>query len=119
MRKTENIQKNGVIGTYNRTDERGRDRFYNRVLGSGDGIKERKGQSEVKLHASKKKLLSLIEGEELPRRRALQDACCGMDTWMERAMETISSLSDLYRKHKERDKVVMEMERLESGFVKL
>ena len=38
---------------------------------------------------------------------------------MERAMETMLSLSDLYSKHKERDKdkkVVKEMERLESEF---
>ena len=68
---------------------------------------------------AKNKLLSLIEGDELPSRRALQDAGSSMDTWMGKAMETTSSLSDLCTKYKEKEqdrKVFMEMEKLESEY---
>lgn len=106
----------------------GTDKHGNKIEGTGTTIeysemetalKKEKARAKSNFTRAKNKILSLIEGEELPRRRALQDACYGMDTWMERAMETMSSLSDLYSKHKERDKdkkVVMEMEKLESEF---
>lgn len=61
----------------------------------------------------------LLEEQDLPSRRAVQDACEQMDNCLETAMEVMTSLSDLYIQTKALDKgkkIVIEMEKMEAEF---
>lgn len=102
--REENIDRTGTIIEYSEKETT---------------LKREKARAKSNVIRVRNKLLAMIEEEELPSRRAVQDACSSLDSWMENAMETMASLSDLYIKHKELEKgkkVVIEMEKLEDEF---
>ena len=82
-------------------------------------LKKEKARAKSNFTRARNKLLSLIEAQELPSHRGVQDASSSVDNWLGTATETMASLSDLYIKHKELEngnKVVIEMEKIEYDF---
>ena len=81
-------------------------------------LKREKSRAKSNFTRAKNKVLFLIEQQEKPGRREIQDACNKMDNIMESAMDVMTNLSELYVKNneKENNKVVLEMEKLEGEF---
>ena len=68
---------------------------------------------------ARNKLLSLIDNEEGPSRRAIDEACRKMDSCMDIVLELLSNFSDFYFENNERqksEKIISEMERIEEAF---
>ena len=82
-------------------------------------LKKNKARDKTKFTRYRNKMFLLLEEQDLPSRRAVQDACEQMDNCLETAMEVMTSLLDLYIQTKALDKgkkIVIEMEKMEAEF---
>ena len=82
-------------------------------------LKREKARAKWNFTRAKNKVLFLIEQQEKPGCREIQDACNKMDNTMESAMDVMTNLSELYVKNKEKEKnnkVILEMEKLDDEF---
>ena len=82
-------------------------------------FKKDKCRGKSNFTRARNKLLSLIDNEEGPSRRAIDEACRKMDSCMDIVLELLSNFSDFYFENNElqkRQKIISEMERIEGEF---
>ena len=82
-------------------------------------LKKDKARAKSNFTRAQNKLSSLMGEQELPSRRAIQDAINSLGNYQEVAMETMASLSDLYMEHKDFEKnrnVLIEIDKIEVDF---
>ena len=82
-------------------------------------FKKDKCQGKSNFTRARNKLLSLIDNEEGPSRRAIDEACRKMDSCMDIVLELLSNFSDFYFENNELQKgqkIISEMERIEEDF---
>ena len=78
-------------------------------------LKKNKARDKTKFMRYRNKLFLLLEEQDLPSRRAVQDACEQMDNCLETAMEVMTSLSDLYIQTKALDRQKVSYRNGENG----
>ena len=72
-------------------------------------------KKKIKFTRARNKLYSLIDNEEGPSRRTIEEACRKMDSCMDIVLEELSNFSDFYLENNElqkSQKIVYEMESL-------
>ena len=82
-------------------------------------FKKDKCRGKSNFTRARNKLLSLIDNEEGPSRRAIDEACRKMDSCMVIVLELLSNFSDFYFENNElqkSQKIISEMERIEEEF---
>ena len=82
-------------------------------------FKKDKCRGKSNFTRARNKLLSLIDNEEGPSRRAIDEACRKMDSCMDIVLELLSNFSDFYIENNElqkSQKIISEMERIEEEF---
>ena len=78
-----------------------------------------KARANSNFSCAKNKLLSLLEQQELPSRREVQDACRRMETCSELAIDVLTNVSEFYIRNNEIQKsmrVSNEMEKIDDEY---
>ena len=81
--------------------------------------KKDKARAKSNFSRAKNKLLSLLEQQELPSRREVQDAYRRLDTCSELAIDVLTNFSDFYIRNNEMQKsmrVSNEMEKIDNDY---
>ena len=86
-----------------------------------ENLELEKAEAKSSFCRAQNTLLFFAEGHKLPSRKAILDILGSLDKWSERAMETMSTLSELYFRSSQLEKsytIVDEIERLEEDYSK-